>query len=389
MTRFTPRLFTPGPTEIPPAVYAAMNQTMIHHRTPEFEEIFGKTSALLKKIYQTQNDVLMIASSGTGAMDASVCNFFSKGDPVLVVNAGKFGQRWEKITKAYGLNVEILAYDPGVPANPDQIQAALKKNPEIKGVFIQASETSTATYHPVKEISDVVKNFPNALMVVDGVTAIGIHDIRTDEWGLDVVVAGSQKGFMLPPGLAFLSVSERAWKRADQSNLPKFYLDMKQERKSQQKNTTAFTPAVSLIRGLHAACEMMLSEGLPAMFERHRVMTLATHAGAKALSLELVAEKSPSHCLTAIFIPEEIGAGKVKKMLQNDHHMIVAGGQDDLKGKIIRIAHFGALTYSDVTGVMAALELTLHKLGAKVQLGAATAATLDVFADVFAKSSSS
>jgi serine---pyruvate transaminase len=379
MSQSPDRLFTPGPTEIPHAVQAAMALPMIHHRTPQFESLFEQTQKLLKQIYQTQNDVITFSASGTGGMDAAVCNFFSKGDEVVVINAGKFGERWEKLAKTYGLKAHVITYDPGVPGDPKAIQDILTQEKNIKGVFFQASETSTATFHPVKEIAKVVHDHSDALVVVDGVTAIGIHDIKTDAWGLDVVVAGSQKGFMMPPGLGFISVSEKAWQRADHSDLPKFYLDAKQERKAQRNNTTAFTPAVSLIRGLHAACELMLASGLDALFQKHLIMTHAMHAAAKALNLELVAEKNPSHCLTAFFIPEEIGAGKVKKALETDHHMIIAGGQDALKGKIIRIAHFGALTFSDVTAVMAALELTLHKFGAQVNLGAATTATLKVF----------
>lgn len=373
------KLYTPGPTEIPPEVQAEMSQPMIHHRTSEFSEIFAKTREKLARVFQTQNDVMVLAGTGTGGMDASVSNFFSPGDHVLVVEAGKFGKRWAELAMTYHLNVTKLQYRPGEPTRPDDVARQLQRHPDITGVFVTASETSTATYHPVKEISEVIQERDDVLLVVDGVTAVGIHDIRTDEWGLDVVVAGSQKGFMLPPGLAFVSVSERAWERAKQSSLPKYYFDLTKERKNQSQQTTAYTPAVSLIRGCGKACDLMLRETLPKLFHRHTVMTKAVHAATKALNLELIAQDSPSHCLTAIAIPEKIGANNVKKVLDNDHFITVAGGQDELKGKIIRVAHFGALTPSDVRSFVQSFETTLTTLGAHIESGVGTVAMEDVF----------
>jgi aspartate aminotransferase-like enzyme len=374
------KLFTPGPTEIPPEVMSELSRPMIHHRTAEFESVFGETREQLKAIYQTQQEIIVLASSGTGGMEAAVSNFFSSGDQVLVIEAGKFGERWAQIARQYGLRVVSLFYDPGIPANPDDVIRVLKEHPAVKGVFMTASETSTATYHPVDKLAEAVRAQSQALVVVDAVTAIGIHDIKTDDWDLDVVVGGSQKGFMLPPGLSFVSVSQRAWKEAQTSTLPKYYFDLRKELKNHRENTTAYTPAVSLIRGCHKSCQLILQNGLQAWTRRHQIMTQAVHAGAKAMGLSLLAENSPSHCLTAIWIPEAVGAKKIIGLLDTQHHMTVAGGQDELKDKIIRIAHFGALTFTDISAVIFALEMSIHMLGGKIELGAGPKAVSQVFA---------
>ncbi len=363
------KLFTPGPTEIPPEVQAALAEPIIHHRTEAFSALFRETRLALQQVFQTQSDVLVLAATGTGGMEAAVCNFFSPGDTVIAINSGKFGKRWGDIASCYGLQVIEICYSPGVPACPAELAEKLKANPKTKGVFLTASETSTATYHPVDQLAEVVRSHSEALVIVDGITAVGIHDMRPDEWGFDVVVAGSQKGFMLPPGLTFLSVNERAFKQAESSSLPKYYFDLLKERKNQQKDTTAYSPAVTLVRGCHAACTLMLKEGLSNVFERHRSLMNSVHVSAEALGLQLIAKQTPSHCLTAIGIPDEIGADRVRKHLLQNYNMMLAGGQDELKGKIIRIAHFGALTHQDISDCMIALEETLQALGVQVSSG--------------------
>ena len=263
-------LLSPGPTPIPNEVALAMSETMIHHRTPQFNQIFDQARQGLKKLFGTKNDVLILASSGTGAMEASVANLFSPGDKVLVINGGKFGERWLNIANAFGLSPIELEVEWGQAVKVDTVEKQMKAHPDLKGVMIQASETSTTVLHPVKEIAKLTKNGP--LFLVDGVTAVGVVSIPLDEWGLDVLVTGSQKAMMLPPGLGFIALSDRAWERTKQAKLPRFYFDLNLERKNQQKGSGAFTPAVSLIFGARASLEMMQREGLDRVYARHSRM---------------------------------------------------------------------------------------------------------------------
>ena len=260
-------LLSPGPTPIPNEVALAMSETMIHHRTPQFNKIFEEARNGLKKLFGTKNDVLMLASSGTGAMEASVANLFSPGDKVLVVNGGKFGERWLNISNAYGLNPIELKVEWGQAVKVADIEQQLKAHPDVQGVMIQASETSTTVFHPVKEIAKLTKNGP--LFLVDGVTAVGVVPLMMDEWGIDVLVTGSQKALMLPPGLGFIALSDRAWEKTKKAKLPRFYFDLNLERKNQQKGSGAFTPAVSLIFGARASIKMLEREGLENVYARH------------------------------------------------------------------------------------------------------------------------
>jgi aspartate aminotransferase-like enzyme len=369
-------LLSPGPTPVPNEVALAMSETMIHHRTPQFNQIFDQARQGLKKLFGTKNDVLMLASSGTGAMEASIANLFSQGDKVLVINGGKFGERWLNIANAFGLNPVELKVDWGQAVSVDAVDKQLKAHPDLKGVMIQASETSTTVLHPVREIAKLIKNGP--LFLVDGVTAVGVVSIPLDEWGLDVLVTGSQKALMLPPGLGFIALSDRAWERTKQATLPRFYFDLNLERKNQQKGSGAFTPAVSLIFGARASLEMMQREGLDKVYARHARMSRATRAAATALGLKLLAPDSPSPAATGVYLPDGIDADQVLDYLRDHMNITLAEGQDQLKGKVIRIAHVGYMGAFDVITAVAALEMVLRKFGVELPFGKGVAAAEEV-----------
>ena len=369
-------LLSPGPTPVPNEVALAMSETMIHHRTPQFNQIFDQARQGLKKLFGTNNDVLMLASSGTGAMEASVANLFSQGDKVLVINGGKFGERWLNIANAFGLNPVELKVEWGQAVRVDAVEKQLKAHADLKGVMIQASETSTTVLHPVREIAKLIKNGP--LFLVDGVTAVGVVSIPLDEWGLDVLVTGSQKALMLPPGLGFIALSDRAWERTKQATLPRFYFDLNLERKNQQKGSGAFTPAVSLIFGARASLEMMQREGLDRVYARHARMSRATRAAATALGLKLLAPDSPSPAATGVYLPDGIDADQVLDYLRDHMNITLAEGQDQLKGKVIRIAHVGYMGAFDVITAVAALEMVLRKFGVELPFGKGVAAAEEV-----------
>lgn len=375
-------LLSPGPTPIPNEVALAMSETMIHHRTPQFNKIFDQARQGLKKLFGTNNDVLMLASSGTGAMEASVANLFSPADKVLVINGGKFGERWLNIANAFGLNPVELKVEWGQAVKVEAVEKQLKAHPDLKGVMIQASETSTTVLHPVKEIAKLTKNGP--LFLVDGVTAVGVVSVPLDEWGLDVLVTGSQKAMMLPPGLGFIALSDRAWARTKEATLPRFYFDLNLERKNQQKGSGAFTPAVSLIFGARAALEMMQREGLERVYARHARMSRATRAAATALGLKLLAPDSPSPAATGVYLPDGIDADQVLDYLRDHMNITLAEGQDQLKGKVIRIAHVGYMGAFDVITAVAALEMALRKFGVELPFGKGVAAAQEVLMESLA-----
>ena len=361
-------LLAPGPTPVPERALLKMAQSMIHHRTPEFSAIFKETAELLKYVFQTKQDVLILAASGTGAMEGSITNFFSPGDEVITINGGKFGERWTKICQTYGLKVHEIKVEWGKAVNPSDVKAILDKNPNIKGVFSQASETSTTVQHPVKELAELTKG-KNCLLIVDGITAVGVTDIPMDDWGIDILVSGSQKAFMLPPGLAFAAMSDKAWKFNETAKCPRFYLDFKKERKNLADNTTAYTPAVSLIIGLREALLMIKEEGLQNMFARHDRLARATRAAMKALGLKLLAPENPAFSATGVFVPEGVDGGKLVKYLRDEVGITLAGGQDHLKGKILRVAHLGYIDTFDIIVSVSAIEMALAKFGHKVELG--------------------
>ncbi len=362
-------LFSPGPTMLPPEVLLKMAEPIMHHREPEFERIFAEVREELKYLFQTKNEVLIFTSSGTGAMEGAVSNILSKGDKAIVVRGGKFGERWGEICKAYGIEFVPIDVEWGKAVRPTEIEKVLKSDPSIRAVYTQASETSTGVRHPVKEIAEVVKQYENTVIVVDAITGIGVFDLPMDAWGLDVVVSGSQKALMLPPGLAFAAVSDKAWKLAERSNLPKFYFNFKKELKSMQKNQSAYTPAISLFVGLRESLKLIHKEGREAVFQRHEKLAAATRAAVKALGLELYAPDSPSNALTAVKVPEAISGEKLKNRFFERFGITVAGGQDQAKGKIVRIAHLGYYQQLDMIMVISALEMLLKDMGHVFELG--------------------
>lgn len=371
-------LLAPGPTPVPERVMLAMAEPMLHHRTPQFEAIFKEAAEGLRWLFQTEKDVLILAASGTGGMESSIANFFSPGDKALVVNGGKFGERWTNICKTYGLKVTEITVEWGKSVDPKAVADALKADPEIKGVFVQASETSTTAAHPVKELADIVKNHDNTLLIVDGITAVGVYDMPMDKWGIDILITGSQKALMLPPGLAFVGVSDKAWKFNETAKCPRFYFDLKRERKNLKDNTTAYTPAVSLIIGLREVLRMMKEEGLENIFARHNRLARATRAAAQAIGLKLLAPTAPADSCTGIYVPEGIDGGKLFKLLKDTFGVTMAGGQDQLKGKVLRIAHLGYVDTFDTIVAVSSIELALKKMGYNVPLGKGVAAAQEI-----------
>jgi aspartate aminotransferase-like enzyme len=375
-------LLSPGPTPIPNEVALAMAETMIHHRTPQFNKVFEETRQGLQKLFGTTNDVLMLASSGTGAMEAAVANLFSPGDEVLVVNGGKFGERWLNIANAFGLSPIEIKVEWGQAVSVEQVDKQLKAHPDVRGVMVQASETSTTVLHPIKEIASLTKGGP--LLLVDGVTAVGVVSLPLDAWGIDALVTGSQKALMLPPGLGFIALSNRAWEKTKTAKLPRFYFDLNLERKNQRKGSGAFTPAVSLIFGARASLSMMEREGWENVYARHARMSRAARAAATELGLKLLAPHSPSPAATGVFLPDGIDADRVLEYLRDQMGVTLAEGQDQLKGKVIRIAHVGYMGAFDVITAIAALEMALRKFGAEIPFGRGVAAAQEVLMEALA-----
>ncbi|MFQ5541454.1 MAG: pyridoxal-phosphate-dependent aminotransferase family protein [Candidatus Binatia bacterium] len=369
-------LLTPGPTPIPDEVRTAMAESSVHHRTPQFSKIFTEVQEGLKAVFGTRSDVLILAASGTGAMEAAVTNLFSPGEKVLVVNGGKFGERWLWICKSFGLHAIEIKVEWGKAANTKVIKKHLQDHPDIQGVLVQASETSTTSLHPVREIAEITRTGP--LLIVDGITAVGVLPLSLDELGIDVLITGSQKALMIPPGLAFISLSERAWARTKTAKLPRFYYDLRLERKSQAKGTTAFTPAISLIFGLRAALQKIQEEGLDRVYARHERLARATRAAATALGLGLLAPENPSPAVTGIFVPDKIDADQLLDYLRDHMGIIFAEGQDQLRGKIIRIAHVGYMGAFDVLVAVSALEMALRKFGFPVKFGQGVSAAQEI-----------
>lgn len=376
-------LLAPGPTPVPETVSLAMAAPMVHHRTPQFSKIFGEAAEDAKYLFQTQNDVLILAATGTGGMEGCITNLFSPGDKLLVVNAGKFGERWGKLCEAYGMTPVWLNVEWGQAVDPKEVQAVLDQEPDIRGVLVQASETSTAVAHPIEALSKITRQRDNLLLVVDGITGVGVFPLPMDEWGIDAMVTGSQKALQLPPGLTLVALSDKAWKFADQSTCPHFYFDYKKERKNLQNKTSAYTPAVSLVIGLQAVLKGVKEEGLENVHQRHNRLARATRAGAQALGLGLIAPQAPADSLTGVFVPEGIDGAKLVKSLRDDFGVTLAGGQDQWKGKIIRIAHLGYVDTFDIVVAMAALEMALKKFGHPVELGKGVAAAQEILMEAY------
>ena len=382
------RLFTPGPTPLLPAAQFAMAAADIHHRTAEFRALYTKVLAQLKEFVGTKTDVLLLSCSGTGAMEASVSNLTSPSDRILVLSAGKFGERWTALGKAFGCNVDLVTVPYGETFDLATIKAALK--PDTKAVYVQATETSTATRHCIQAIAKVIQaTTPEALLVVDGITGLGTTHFDIDGWGIDVLIGGSQKAVMIPPGLAYLSVSDKAWAAMEASKNPRYYFDLRKERKSAKAGESAYTPSVALIAGLGAALDYIagqgggdLAKGRIALVENAETCAAMTRAGLVALGFTLFAPTAPSAAATAVSVPEGLDSGTVVKELKAKFGAVITNGQGDMKGKIFRIAHLGFFDYMDTIALLGALEfIARDTLKLPIQLGQGLAAAQQVFAD--------
>ncbi|NIM90091.1 MAG: aminotransferase class V-fold PLP-dependent enzyme [Candidatus Aminicenantes bacterium] len=369
-------LLSPGPTPIPADVLSSAAEPIIHHRTPEFSAIFMEVSTGLKYVFQTDQDVFVLASSGTGAMQAAVVNTLSAGDKAISLNGGKFGERWGKICRPYGVDLKEIELEWGQPFTAEQLADELKANPGTKAVFTTLSETSSGTLYDIQGYGEVLAQ-SEAILVVDGISGLGATPCPMDEWKVDVMVAGSQKSFMIPPGLAYISFSPKAWELAEKSTLPKFYFDAKAYKKSLGKSTTPYTPAVSLIIQQKKSLDIIKSMGLEKLFEHHRLLGDATRAGIQALGLELLS-KNPGNILTAVKVPEGLDGLQLVKTMQGKYQAYIAGGQDPYKGKIFRIAHLGYMGGFDIITALSALEMTLSELGYDFESGSSMKAAQDV-----------
>ena len=367
-------LFTPGPTTVPPECLLAMARPIIHHRTSEYRKIFAEVREGLKYVFKTQNEVLTFTSSGTGAMEAGIANLLSRGDRVLVVKGGKFGERFAEIADAYGVVVTAIDIEWGKTVDPELIRREL--NSEIKAVFTTLCETSTGVANDIKEISEIVAE-TQAVLVVDAISGLGAMDIKTDEWRVDVVISGSQKGLMIPPGLSFACLSNKAWNLVEKASLPKYYFDFKNVRKAQEKSDSAFTPAISLIIALHEALKMLKQEGIENVLSRHALLADATRQAIKSLGLELFAEV-PANSVTAVKVPDGIdGVAFVNRLREKG--VSIAGGQAHLKGKIFRLAHLGYMDIFDILQMISAVEVCLSEMGYRFERGAGVRAAEEVF----------
>ena len=373
-------LFTPGPTNVPEEVLLEMAKPMIHHRTKEFESIFGNVRHSLKNLFGTERDVIILSGSGTLAMEAAVVNTLSINDSVLVINGGKFGERWYEIAKSYSLQPILLNVEWGKSVNTQDVIALIKKNPSIKAVFVQASETSTTTCHPVKDLGLALKSMDGPLLIVDGITYVGVSETSLDNWGIDILVTGSQKALMLPPGLSFIAISERAEISMKNATLPKYYLDLDKEIKAQRSNTTAYTPAVSLILGLKKSLELLHTEGLNNVYKRHEIMALATRSAIDALGLELLCKGIPSNAATGIIFKNNISKDIIEYG-KSKFGVFFAGGQGHLTKQVIRISHMGFHSYLDVIAGLTALEISINKVYKQIKLGTGIVAAEKIISD--------
>lgn len=363
-------LLAPGPTPIPERVRLAMAVDAVYHRGPVFKEIMGEVLRGLRWLFQTQHPVLTLAGSGTAGMEAASASFLRPGDEVIVVRGGKFGERWAKICHALGASVIPMDVPWGDSADPARLEALLRAHPKTQAVLWQATETSTGALHPTRELVAVTRAHSEALVMVDGITAVGVFDLAMDALDLDVVVCGSQKALMVPPGLAFVGVSPRAWERGERGGCPRFYLSLQREREQQTdaRKQTAFTPAIPLVYGLRESLRLLQEEGLSNIFARHDLLARAARAGGQQLGLELFA-KTPSNATTALALPASLDGDKLGKRLRDTYGVTLGGGQDQLKGKIVRIGHVGHFGPFDIITALAALEMGMADLGHPVELG--------------------
>ena len=375
------RLLTPGPTPLyPKALYAMLGADM-HHRTADFRNVYRSVLADLKELMGTTSDILILVSSGTGAMEASISNCFSPGDRVIVCAAGKFGERWAEIAAAYGLNALVIEEPYGKAVKAEAVEKALAANPDVKGVFVQASETSTGAALDVKAMGLAVKKTP-AIFVVDAITGLGTMPLDIDDWGLDIVIGGSQKAFMIPPGIAFLAVSSKAWALMETAKLPRYYFNLKKDRKSALTGETSWTPATALILGMAEALQYIKTLGMDKLVDNAQQLARATRAACEALGLELFAPENPAASVTAVRSPTGLDSGIIVKEFRSRFGSIIANGQGSMKGQIFRIAHLGYFDFADLFAMVAELELILQANGVPVKLGSGVAAVQQVYAEI-------
>jgi aspartate aminotransferase-like enzyme len=381
------RLFTPGPTPILPAAQTAMASFAMHHRTADFRALYTRVLADMKDFIGTRNEVLVLASSGTGAMEGSVSNLTSPGDKVLVLTSGKFGERWRDLAKAFGCVVEVISAPYGETVSLDEVRQKL--TPDVRALYVQATESSTGTRHDVKGIAKLVRaQGDDTLLVVDAITGLGTTHFEVDGWGIDVIIGGSQKALMIPPGLAYCAVSERAWKRMETAKSPRYYFDFRKERKAAAKGESAYTPATSLFAALGAALDFVrqmgkgdLAAGREALVNNAELAAAMTRAGAQALGLKLFSASAPAAALTAIQSPSGVDSSAIVKEFRESFAAVVANGQGEMKGKLFRIAHLGYYDYLDTIGILAALEHVLTSVtGKPVEYGNAVSAAQEVYA---------
>lgn len=370
-------LFTPGPTPIPPESMLAMTQPIDYHRTEDAAALIKDVLEKLKHVFQTEKDVLFLTSTGTGAMDGAVANLLSSGDKALVIRSGKFGERWGEICTAYGINVIPIDVEWGNSVAPEIVEDHLKTNPDIKTVYSTLCETSTGALHDIQTLAEITQSTPT-LLVVDAVSALGADDLQMDQWGVDVVVSCSQKGLMTPPGLAFVALNNRAWDAVEHSNLPKYYFDFRKAHQSGLKGSVPYTPAITLLNGLQCALNLINEEGIHNTITRHQQMAFATRSAIKAIGLPLFAT-SPANTLTSIRLPEEIDGKAFVKMMREEYGITYAGGQGELSGKIVRIAHLGWMNENDVIVAISSFERGLAEIGYDISLGAGVVAAQEVF----------
>jgi aspartate aminotransferase-like enzyme len=371
-------LLTPGPTAVPPEVLAALAEPVIHHRSPDFRTLFERVRGRLQEVFRTENDILLLTASGTGAFESALVNLLSPGERVLAVSAGNFGERWAKLAAAYGCDVEMLTYPWGETPQPDDLARRLDET-EARIVTLVHSETSTGVVADVESLVTQCQE-AGAIAVVDAISSLGAVPLETDAWGIDVVVTGSQKALMTPPGLAFVSVSERAWAKAEQASLPRFYWDWQRFRRSLATNDTPFTPATSIVVALDRALELLLTEGLEQAFARHRALGRACRAGVKAMGLELYSPDDDSAAvLTAALTPEGVDAVELRLALRDRYGITIAGGHGDIADRLFRIGHIGYVDLFDITTALAAVELQLTELGAELNRGVAVSAATDAY----------
>lgn len=366
-------LLAPGPTPVPEAARLAMARELIHHRGPAFRAVFEEVQRGLGWIFETDAEVLSLTCSGTGAFEAAMINFTRRDSTIVAIGGGKFGERWAEVGRAYGMKVVEVAVPWGESVNPDVLAEVLKATPEVAMVTVSASETSTGAWHPVEALARVVREHSQALFAVDGITAVGVQPIPMDAWNIDVLVSGSQKAFGVPPGLAFVAANERAWERYAESDHPRYYFDLGRERGAQQRQQTAFTPAISVVLALQEALKLMMEEGREALFARHQRNARAARAGVEALGLRLFAEH-PANSVTAALVPDEVSAKAVVRQMRDTYGVTIAGGQGDYADRLVRIGHIGFFEGSDMLVAMSALERALADQGFDVDFGRGVAA---------------